>query len=649
MLDAGEQLAGRFELLREIGSGGVARVFAATDLELDTTVALKVLHPHLAANRVIRERFRREVALSRTLEHPGIVRVFDLYEADGHAFYAMELCDGPDLKAVLRSGGPMAAGRRLSVVRQLLEALGAAHRTGVIHRDVKPHNVVLLADGRIKVLDFGLARVESMVGLTSHSVMLGTPEYLAPEALAGMPLDGRADLYSLGVLWFELATGTLPVRADTTFELLRLKGSQDGPPPAGPDVEPVEAAVVERLLRCAPEGRYASVEEVLSALDEDTSPGTALEGPQRVCGVCGETHVLDGGMCLECGAVQSMIPRDGDALLVLVRADEPPAGIVDRLASFGAAPAPDQDPDRALMSTPAVLLKGLDRGLAQQIQRYLLERGFTTEVRGARERNYDLLYGSGLPGAMFSLGLLLGWAAVCWVGWTLGRSAGLIVALAAVPPAAWLLMRRADLFVAPIFGLAAGEAALPGPLAELHREYRRFLEDKPSMALRRLGAQLVRRAQVLLSDLDDLELPSASRAAFDRLTLRAASEGLGVLSALQPVEAYLASVDVRQLWEDLEDAERRARAPAADADRQEGRALFHAEALEKVAEVERERERRCQRVLQLSTRMETLRAELAGSDRDEDQLSVVQRRMEVETELLAAARAELDHALEGAS
>jgi hypothetical protein len=364
--------------------------------------------------------------------------------------------------------------------------------------------------------------------------------------------------------------------------------------------------------------------------------------------VCGEARVLEGGLCLECGAVQSMIPRTGDALIVLVRADQPPEEIVHRLASYGASPSPDQDPDRALASTPAVLLKGLDPGFAQLLQRGLLDHGFTTEVRRARERNYDLLYGSGLPGAVFSLGLLAGWAAVCWVGWTLGRSPGLIVALAAVPPAAWLLLRRADLFVAPVFRLATDESALLGPLAELHREYRGFLDGKPSMALRRLGAQLVRRSQVLLGDLEDLELPTASRAAFDSLTLRSAKEGLAVLAALGPVEAYLASVDVRQLWEELEDAERRARTPSADADRHDGLALFHAEALEKVAEVERERERRCQRVLQLSTRLETLRAELAGTDRDEDQLSVVQRRMEVETELLASARAELEHALEEA-
>ena len=279
----GDVLAGRFEILDEIGRGGLARVFAAHDRTLDQDVALKVLMPHLAEQRVIRERFRREVALSRSLVHPAIVRVYDLFETDEHTFFSMDLLACATLKEQLRHHGPAPAAQRKGIVTSICEALAAAHTMGIVHRDIKPHNVMRLPGGEVRVLDFGLARVESMAGLTANSVLMGTPEYMAPETAAGLPVDGRADLYSLGVLWFELATGELPFASRSPLEHFKRISEEDGPAPVGPDITPTESAIIQRLLRHQPEERFASATEVIEALNAGTMvPSKGFTGLTRI-------------------------------------------------------------------------------------------------------------------------------------------------------------------------------------------------------------------------------------------------------------------------------------------------------------------------------------------------------------------------------
>lgn len=616
----GTMLADRFEVVGRLGAGGIATVVAAHDRHLDCGVALKILHPHLAEIPLVRERFRREVALCRTLDHPGIVRTWELYEEEGALFFSMEHCDGPDLKEWLRGNGPPEAEERRSLVRQICAALASAHEAGVVHRDVKPHNVVRLSDGRVKVLDFGLARVESMAGLTASSVVLGTPEYLAPESLGGRPVDARADLYSLGVLWYELATGELPFTG-STFELLRRVGTEDGPAPSG--VPTAEAEIVQRLLRCDPAERFASAEEVLTALDAEARPAALL--PQSLCPRCG--HSQDAGLdvCLDCGAPAGSLK--GDALLVLTRGEGDAERLGAALTRFGATPEPSIDAAHALQRRPAVLLMGIDVGLARSLQRQLLEGGFTTEVRTTDEDLLPLLHGDGMPAAFFALGLFGGWAALCALGWTAASWTGLVGALAAGPAIAVPLARRVASFLAPIYRLPVREGEETG----LAPPFSAFLQATTSPALRRLGAQLVRRAWRLDRAVDRGELDEATAGRLRGLARRAARDGLEALAALQPVEDWLAETDPRRLYEELEGARAQGVASAT---------VEHA--LLQVEELHRERERRLQRVLRLSTQLEAARAELAGAALGPEQLSLVEGALRDETAHVQAAAAELD-------
>ena len=616
----GTVLAGRFEVTGRLGAGGIATVVSAHDRQLGSEVALKLLHPHLAELPLVRERFRREVALCRTLEHPGIVRTWELYEADGVVFFSMERCDGPNLKEWQREHGPPDEAERRSLVRQLCAALAAAHAAGVVHRDVKPHNVVRLADGRIKVLDFGLARVESMAGLTASSVVLGTPEYLAPESLGGRALDSRADLYSLGVLWYELATGELPFTG-STFEILRRAGTEDGPAPSG--VPAAEAEIVARLLRCDPAERFSSATEVLAALEKEARPAPPM--PQSLCPHCG--HCQDTGLdvCLDCGAPAGSL--EGNALLVLTRGDGDAERLGAALGRFGARPDPSLDAEAALKRRPAVLLMDVDEGLARSLQRQLLEGGFTTEVRTTDEDLLPLLYGDGMPAAVFALGLFGGWAALCALAWAVGSWAGLVAALAAGPAIAFPLARRVSVFLAPVFRLPARDSEETG----LAPPFSAFLQTTTSPALRRLGAQLVGRAWRLDRAVDRQELDESTAGRLRGLARRAARDGLEALAALQPVEDWLASADPRRLFEEL--AAARAQGGAEEA-------AEHT--LLQLEDLHRERERRLQRVLRLSTQLEAARAGLAGAALVPEQLSLVEGALRDEAAHVKAAAAELD-------
>jgi hypothetical protein len=616
----GTELAERFHITERLGSGGIATVVAAHDRQLDCEVALKILHPHLAESPLVRERFRREVALCRTLEHPGIVRTWELYEADGHVFFSMERCDGPDLKEWVRQQGLPSTEERRELIRQIGAALASAHDAGVVHRDIKPHNVIRQRDGTCRVLDFGLARVETMVGLTASSVVLGTPEYLAPEALGSVAVDARADLYSLGVLWFELATGHLPFTG-STFEVLRRAGAEDGPAPE--NIPPAEAAIVQRLLRRDPAERYASAQEVLAALDADRQPAPPL--PQSLCPHCGHAQDVGLDVCLDCGAPAGALT--GDALLVLTRGDGDPERLSAALARFGARPSTSVDPLLALGRRPAVLLVGIDGGLARSLQRQLLEAGFTTDVRREADDLMYLLHGDGVPGAVFAAGLFGGWATLCAIGWAAGGLMGLCLALAAGPAVALPLSRGSLRLLTPAFELARTDvepSGLAGPLAT-------FLEATTSPSLRRLGAQLVQRAWRLDRAVDRAKTDDATADRLRRLASQAALRGLDALATLQPVEEWLERSDPRQLFEDLASAQAQGVATEAA----EG-------ALLRLGELQRERERRLQRVLRLTTQLEAARAELAGAALEPDSLSLVEGALRDDVAHAKAATKELN-------
>ena len=203
-------LAGRYRLLSRLGSGGHGEVWRARDERLGRDVAVKVLRPELADDEDVQARFRAEARAAGGLRSPGIAAVFDFAEGDQGAWLVMELVDGVPLSQVLRSAGRLPVDRTLDVVEQAAAALQAAHDGGVVHRDVKPGNLLLRADGRLSVTDFGIASAAGAAPLTRTGQVVGTAAYLAPEQASGRPVTGAADVYALGVVAYECLTGARP-------------------------------------------------------------------------------------------------------------------------------------------------------------------------------------------------------------------------------------------------------------------------------------------------------------------------------------------------------------------------------------------------------------------------------------------------------
>lgn len=269
-LEPGTRLGDRYELLHRVGAGGRGVVFAARDLELDETVALKALHPTDVSEESLL-RFRQELKLARKLSHPNVLRVHDIGEVDGLRFISMEYLEGQDLERTIQeSAGAFPVGIGVDYVRQICAGLGAAHEMGVIHRDIKPPNLMVVDPGVVKILDFGIAKAMDVRGVSATGVACGTPLYMSPEQIRGSRvLDPRTDLYSLGCVMFALFTGSVPFAGDEVFELLMAHMNQ--PPPRPRDIRadlPRELdGIILRLLSKDPDDRYASCAELAQALD----------------------------------------------------------------------------------------------------------------------------------------------------------------------------------------------------------------------------------------------------------------------------------------------------------------------------------------------------------------------------------------------
>jgi serine/threonine-protein kinase len=214
------------------------------------------------------ERFLREAEIGRTLNHPNIVRIHERGEVEGVPYFTMELVEGKTLDRFVRARGPADPRTAASIVAQVAEALDFAHTKGVVHRDLKPSNIIMLPDGDVKVMDFGIARARRFEGLTATGAFMGTPEYVAPEMIEGSGTEPRSDLYSLGVIFFELLTGQRPFTGDTPFAVLRKHATEEVPPPSRLEhgVPPELDAIVRHLLRKTPAERPASAEELVVAL-----------------------------------------------------------------------------------------------------------------------------------------------------------------------------------------------------------------------------------------------------------------------------------------------------------------------------------------------------------------------------------------------
>src|SRR6187397_1144977 len=259
---------GRYRIVRKLGSGGMADVYLAEDEELGRRVAIKILNDRHANDESFVERFRREAKNAAGLSHPNIVSIYDRGEAEGTYYIAMEFLDGRSLKELIVGRGPAPVKIAIDYARQILAAVGAAHRHGIVHRDIKPHNVLVGGEGRLKVTDFGIAR-SGASEMTEAGSIIGTAQYLSPEQAKGAPVDQTSDLYSVGVVLYELLTGEVPFTGDTPVEIAMKHLSQTPEPPSSKrhDVPPDLDKIVLRALAKDPADRYGSAEEMDADLD----------------------------------------------------------------------------------------------------------------------------------------------------------------------------------------------------------------------------------------------------------------------------------------------------------------------------------------------------------------------------------------------
>jgi serine/threonine protein kinase len=281
----GEVLLDRYELQELVGSGGMSSVYRAHDRLLDRTVALKVLHEHYRADPEYVERFRREARSVAVLSHPNIVTVIDRGEQDDAQFIVFEYVDGENLKRLIERERPLPVATALSFATQVARGLSFAHRNGLVHRDVKPQNVLLNGDGQAKVTDFGIARaIDLPRGITQTGTVLGTSDYIAPEQAQGQQVDEQTDVYSLGVVLYELLTGEVPFPGEN-FVAVAMRHINDPPPSVRavrPDVPPRVDAAVQRAMAKRPSDRFPTMADFGRELDAcagDTEEGTQVIAP----------------------------------------------------------------------------------------------------------------------------------------------------------------------------------------------------------------------------------------------------------------------------------------------------------------------------------------------------------------------------------
>ena len=254
---------GRYRVVRKLGTGGMANVYLAEDQELGRSVAIKMLDERHSQDEQFVERFRREAKNAAGLSHPNIVSIYDRGQAEGTYYIAMEYLEGRTLKELLVARGPTPLAVAIDYARQILSALGFAHRHGIVHRDIKPHNVVVAPDGRLKVTDFGIAR-SGTSQMTETGSIIGTAQYLSPEQAKGAPVTPASDIYSVGIVLYEMLTGLVPFTGDTPLEIAMKHLSTTPLPPseARPDVPHELDSIVLRALAKNPEDRYQSADEM---------------------------------------------------------------------------------------------------------------------------------------------------------------------------------------------------------------------------------------------------------------------------------------------------------------------------------------------------------------------------------------------------
>ena len=267
-LPTGSTFAGRYKVIEELGKGGMGRVYKVFDEKIKEKVALKLLKPEISTDDQAIERFSNELRLSRKISHRHVCRMFDLGEVDGTHYITMEYVSGEDLKSILRMMGPMSAGKVVLIARQVCEGLAEAHRLGVVHRDLKPQNLMIDREGNVRIMDFGIARSLKVKGLTGAGIVIGTPEYMSPEQIEGQDVDNRTDIYSLGIILYEMMTGRVPFEGDTFLSIaVKQKTEQPrNPRELNAQIPDDLDRLILRCLEKSKEKRYQKVEDIQAEL-----------------------------------------------------------------------------------------------------------------------------------------------------------------------------------------------------------------------------------------------------------------------------------------------------------------------------------------------------------------------------------------------
>lgn len=275
-ITTGTDFGPRYHVESLLGSGGMGKVYKARDRELDRTVAIKVLRPDLMTDPMALQRFKHELLLASSISHPNILRIHDLGEYNGVKFISMAYVDGGDLTQLLRKEGRLPLDRALNILRQLAAALAAAHGVNVVHRDLKPQNILLGSEDHIYVTDFGIAKTleSDRTSVTRTGAVLGTPLYMSPEQVEGKQVDHRSDLYTYGLIFYEMLTGILPFTGDTTFQLMyqRVHQQPKRPETVIPDLPPYLSRICLKCLETDPANRYQSATEILVDLEFKHAP-----------------------------------------------------------------------------------------------------------------------------------------------------------------------------------------------------------------------------------------------------------------------------------------------------------------------------------------------------------------------------------------
>ena len=396
---AGSVVAGRFRIEGRIGEGGIAEVLAARDAD-GREVAVKVLHSHLARHQLVRERFRREMELTRSLAGPGIVQVHGWYQHAGRPFFTMERLHGTTLARRLRDGALEPAEAR-RIAREICLSLQRPHAARAVHRDLKPENVFLTRGG-VKLLDFGLSKSAGDAELTASSRALGTPGYIAPEVWEGDPADARADLYALGAILFEMLAGTKAFAAEDPF----VAAAAQRDPPDLRDVSPAatdrDAAIVARALAPDPEERFLTAAQLLRALDGGRVPPAPRASPR-----------------LSAGGYDVVVHEVVDLLAPFKRE----VGIRAVLRRLGGR-APRRWRWQLAGAGEATLVTSASRACAEAIAALCAEHAVPATVRAARDRSRAEAWLARRGAALLVIcGALLAVAAAVWLEASSPRSA----------------------------------------------------------------------------------------------------------------------------------------------------------------------------------------------------------------------------------